>query len=100
MPKNSPVSLCEYRNDPYLIGYFLRNEPQWAFGDHDIAFEMFATKDLSFSKMAFVKWLSDEYSNNISAFNKAWNLEMICFFGPEPSKRLKTIRLIKVGKIL
>ncbi len=71
--------LLGYRDDPFLVGYFLRNEPQWAFGDHDLAFEMFATGDLSFTKMAFAKWLGEKYGDDLGAFNKAWNLNLKAF---------------------
>ncbi len=71
--------LSSFRDDPFLIGYFLRNEPQWAFGDHDLAFEMFATGDMSFSRLAFIKFLENKYGNDVSAFNKAWNLELGVF---------------------
>ncbi len=73
------TQLREYRDDPYLIGYFLRNEPQWAFGDNDIAFEMFAVKDMSFSKRAFVKWLTEKYGDDLSSFNTAWKLHLGAF---------------------
>lgn len=32
--------LVAYRDDPYLIGYFLRNEPLWGFGQFRIAEEL------------------------------------------------------------
>ncbi len=63
------------KDDPYLIGYFLRNEPTWAFGDHTIAFEMFATDQPSASKQAFVAWLKERYPT-VAAFNRAWKLEL------------------------
>jgi hypothetical protein len=50
--------LNDFNGDPYLIGYFLRNEPLWAFGAHDIAFEMFATAQPSESKNQFTLWIS------------------------------------------
>ncbi|MBW6537555.1 MAG: hypothetical protein K0B11_21280, partial [Mariniphaga sp.] len=62
-----------FKGDPYLIGYFLRNEPHWAFGAHDIAFEMFATAQQSESKHTFARWLSTQYPN-IGEFNQKWNL--------------------------
>ena len=39
-----------YRNDKFLIGYFLSNEPHWAFGDNNLAFEMFALNTPSVTK--------------------------------------------------
>ncbi len=70
--------LNEYKGDPYLIGYFLRNEPHWAFGAHDIAFEMFATQQASESKRRFSQWLSERYPN-IESFNKTWNMDIESF---------------------
>ncbi|MDB4584121.1 beta-galactosidase [Draconibacterium sp.] len=70
--------LNTYKNDPYLIGYFLRNEPHWAFGAHDIAFEMFATNQPSQSKNFFAKWLTQQYSS-IKDFNTNWNLQLANF---------------------
>ncbi|MFV0590793.1 MAG: beta-galactosidase [Draconibacterium sp.] len=87
--------LNEYKNDSFLIGYFLRNEPNWAFGAHDIAFEMFATPQSSASKNTFAKWLSQQYSS-INDFNKSWNLGLPNFdavtqmvFDDYPSEKAK-----------
>ena len=70
--------LNEFKDDPYLIGYFLRNEPTWAFGANDIAFEMFATNQPSESKNTFAKWLSTKYAN-IQELNENWNLNLNSF---------------------
>jgi hypothetical protein len=87
--------LIDFKGDPYLIGYFLRNEPHWAFGAHDIAYEMFATAQPSESKKQFALWLSNEY-HGIEAFNNAWNLELDNFnaigeqvFEEYPSEKAK-----------
>lgn len=68
--------LIDYNDDPYLIGYFLRNEPQWAFGYHNLAFEMFATDQQSATKDEFVSWITKKYENNLTAFNKSWQLDL------------------------
>lgn len=68
--------LNDYKDDPYLIGYFLRNEPQWAFGYHNLAYEMFATDQPSATKDEFIKWINSKYDNNIQSFKKAWNLNI------------------------
>jgi len=87
--------LNEYKNDPFLIGYFLRNEPNWAFGKHDLAFEMFATTQQSSSKNTFAKWLSQKYAS-IKEFNESWNIELPDFetitqevFDDYPSEKAK-----------
>ena len=66
------------RDDPYLIGYFLVNEPKWAFGDNNVAFEMFATDTPSFAKKEMARWLQKKYGN-IRAFNGAWNQNLADF---------------------
>ena len=43
--------------DRCLIGYFLQYEPHWAFGDNNLAFEMFAKATLSFTIKERSKWL-------------------------------------------
>ena len=73
--KNFAQQLNEFKDDKYLIGYFLRNEPTWAFGSNDVAFEMFATAQLSESKMEFARWLAERYGS-IDEFNKQWNLKL------------------------
>lgn len=93
--KEFAQQLNEYKDDSYLIGYFLRNEPNWAFGVHDIAFEMFATTQPSESKNTFAKWLSLQYSS-VDELNSAWNLDLPDFetltqqvFDNYPSEKAK-----------
>lgn len=64
--------LESYKDDKYLIGYFLSNEPHWAFGDNNIAFEMFATNDASATKLKMSDWLKSKYKGSITAFNNSW----------------------------
>lgn len=68
--------LNDYKDDPYMVGYFLRNEPQWAFGYHNLAYEMFATGTPSATREEFVRWISGKYNNDLKSFNKAWDLEL------------------------
>lgn len=93
--KRFASQLESFKGDPYLIGYFLRNEPHWAFGAHDIAFEMFASAQPSESKYNFARWISTQYPN-IDDFNKSWNLELENFekltsqvFEEYPSEKAK-----------
>lgn len=93
--KQFAQQLSEFKNDPYLIGYFLRNEPNWAFGAHDIAYEMFATNQPSESKNYFAKWLSQHYST-IQELNKNWKINLPDFetlttqiFEEYPSEKAK-----------
>ena len=65
--------MAAYRDDPYLIGYFLRNEPLWAFGDNIIASEMLSTDTPSFTRRELIKWLKERYHSDVSALSAAWN---------------------------
>ncbi len=69
------AQLEKFKTDEYLIGYFLRNEPTWAFGEHDIAFEMFATGQASESKKEFARWLAEKYGS-IEELNKQWKIKL------------------------
>ncbi|MEP6627640.1 MAG: hypothetical protein ABJA32_06625 [Ginsengibacter sp.] len=64
------------KDDPYMIGYFLRNEPQWAFGYHNIAYEMFGTNQKSDTKTKFIEWIEKKYDGKTDAFNDAWKLNI------------------------
>ena len=68
--------LESYKNDPYLIGYFLSNEPQWAFGDNNLSLEMFATNTPSAAKQQMAEWLKNKYKGDLKSFNKAWNQKL------------------------
>ena len=63
------------KDNPLIIGYFLGNEPHWAFGDNDIAYEMFATTQSSYTKIEFISRLKKKYAN-VDAFNIAWKLSL------------------------
>jgi hypothetical protein len=64
--------LATFKEDKFLIGYFLSNEPHWAFGDNNIAFEMFATNEASAAKVKMSEWLKNKYNSSISTFNNTW----------------------------
>ncbi|MDR1336963.1 MAG: hypothetical protein LBK22_09055, partial [Tannerella sp.] len=61
------------REEKRLIGYFLCNEPKWAFGDNVLAYEMFATPQLSYTKLRLVARLKEKYPRT-EDFNAAWNV--------------------------
>jgi hypothetical protein len=68
--------LMDYKDDPYMVGYFLRNEPQWAFGYHNLGYEMFGTNQQSRTKDEFIKWIGEKYKGDVNEFNKAWKLDL------------------------
>ncbi len=90
--------LEDFKNDPYLIGYFLINEPHWGFGYHNLAFEMFATDAPSATKTAFIEWLEEQYEGRIDSFNREWRLSLSDFaalnvetFREYPSERAEQL---------
>jgi hypothetical protein len=68
-----------FKDDPYLIGYFLRNEPHWAFGAHNLALEMFKTDQPSHTKTACIEWLEARYEGDLPAFQQAWGMDLAAF---------------------
>lgn len=70
------LQLESYKDDPYMVGYFLRNEPQWAFGYHNLAYEMFATRQESRTKEEFISWLEKKYEGDIKTVNAKWKLNL------------------------
>jgi hypothetical protein len=91
--KKFAEQLANYKNDPYLIGYFLQNEPNWAFGYHNVAYEMFGTGQQSQTKDEFIRWIAAKYNNNVNTLNEAWKLGLKSFedlksitFSEYPSK--------------
>lgn len=61
------------RDDRRLIGYFMRNEPHWAFVDGLNLTEQMLRSSVRFSsKERFVEWLEEKYGSSVSALNDAW----------------------------
>ncbi|MEZ0537834.1 beta-galactosidase [Caldicellulosiruptoraceae bacterium PP1] len=71
------TQLKQFEDDKYMIGYFLTNEPHWAFVDNlNIAQEMLECDFELASKDAFIDFISKKYNNDIKLFNKSWNLSL------------------------
>lgn len=69
-----------YKDDPYLIGYFLRNEPHWAFGKNNLAFEMIKKNQESATEEKLISWLKAKYQK-VTHLNEAWMTEFSSFEG-------------------
>lgn len=67
------------REDPLMIGYFLGNEPHWAFGEFNLAREMMYKNDQSFTRKKFVQWLAQKYQYDPFALSAAWAYEFHSF---------------------
>ena len=64
--------LLPRRDDPWMIGYFLRNEPSWAFVDNlIIADEVLRDPEATVSKDRLISWLQEKYGD-VAALNAAW----------------------------
>lgn len=72
--------LATYKDDPYLIGYFMNNEPGWAYiPTINLAEELLSKGDGFVSKDKLIEFLTQQYKNDIQVFNKAWNTEFSQF---------------------
>ncbi|WP_337098415.1 beta-galactosidase [Paenibacillus sp. YIM B09110] len=65
--------LIGMRDDRRLIGYFMRNEPQWAFVDGlNLTKQMLRSPLRFLSKERFVEWVKEKYNAIIAELNTAW----------------------------
>ncbi len=66
-------SLERRKDDPLMIGYFLRNEPAWAFVDNlVIADEVLYNPARTVCKDKLIEFLKDRY-HDVAELNRAWN---------------------------
>lgn len=78
--ENYAKQLEAYLGDPLLIGYFMRNEPHWAFVDQlNITEKMLEHPEPFESKHAFIKFIRSRYDSSINHWNTAWNTDFINF---------------------
>lgn len=68
--------LASRKDDPWMIGYFLRNEPSWAFVDNLVlADEVLHNPDRSVCKEELIAWLKERYGS-IEELNRQWGVSM------------------------
>ena len=66
--------------NPYLIGYFTNNEPEWLVQhDVNISERLLANQKKLYSKIELVHFLQDKYNDSIQVFNKSWNCNLNSF---------------------
>ena len=71
--------LVPYQNDPYLIGYFVTNEPEWqAYDQVNLGLKLLEAKGCTASKKALVSFLQQKY-HQIEKLNEAWGLHLNSF---------------------
>jgi hypothetical protein len=71
--------LAAFRDDPNLIGYFMRNEPKWAFGGRNIASEMLEANPGTETRKALAHWLRKRYKDDTADWSVAWGLGLRSF---------------------
>lgn len=77
--ENFACQLKEFQDDKYLIGYFMRNEPMWAFEETIlICEEMLAHPGSFVSKDRFLAKMMEKYGA-IERLNQAWNTRFDSF---------------------
>lgn len=73
------AQLGEIKGDPYIVGYFMTNEPEWAFIEGLEISEMLLGNPAPLeTKRVFLHFLQEKYAD-IRAFNAAWNLDLASF---------------------
>lgn len=74
------MTLQARREDPWMIGYFLRNEPGWAFVDDlIIADEVLRDPEYTYCKRGVIAFLRAKYAGEIAMLNQAWGTEYADF---------------------
>lgn len=77
--KKNAQALAAKKDDPMMIGYFLRNEPSWAFVDNLVlADEVLYNPQRTVCKEKLVEELKEKY-HEIKALNQAWNVNLQSF---------------------
>jgi hypothetical protein len=71
--------LRPFRDDPNLIGYFMDNEPKWAFEARNLAAEMLETKPGTQTRRALAHWLRTRYKDDPADWSVAWGLGLRSF---------------------
>ncbi len=71
--------LTAFAGDPYMIGYFLRNEPEWAFVQNLLIAEKVLENEVdTMCKQKFIEHLKEKYGE-IGALNVAWKQNYATF---------------------
>ncbi len=65
--------------DPFLIGYFMTNEPKWAFGAYNLASEILEEEEGSFTRQALAEFIAGRYEGDSEKWRSAWNMSHIEF---------------------
>ncbi len=72
--------LAPLKDDPFLIGYFVTNEPEWFFADINLTERLMASAQPLASKYAFIDRMRRKYGD-IHSLNRAWGTQYGGFDG-------------------
>jgi hypothetical protein len=72
-------ALAPHQEDRALIGYFMRNEPLWAFGPNNLAAEMLEANPGTATRKELARWLSRRYAGDAAGWARAWGLGLTAF---------------------
>lgn len=73
------AQLAEWKDAPWLIGYFLRNEPEFNFVENlAIADEVLRNPARTYCRQGLIDFLKERYGD-IEALNKAWKTDFADF---------------------
>lgn len=87
--RKSARALEKRKSDPLMIGYFLRNEPAWAFVDNLVlADEVLMNSADTFCKKALMEFLKEKYCS-IENLNEAWGCALSGFKELENPDQIK-----------
>jgi hypothetical protein len=67
------------KNDPFLIGYFLSNEPLWGFGRFNLASEMLESNPGTATRRELAAWVRRKYDGDVDAWSRAWGKSFRAF---------------------
>jgi hypothetical protein len=62
-------------NDPFLLGYFMCNEPQWGFGTFNLASEILEARPGSHTRKALASFVAQRYDGDAERWGRAWGVE-------------------------
>ncbi|WP_024291123.1 beta-galactosidase [Lacrimispora indolis] len=70
--------MAPFADNPYMIGYFINNEPEWRFQEVNLAERTFSHPQCLESKKKLVELLKEKYGT-IEALNASWDVKMSAF---------------------
>ena len=77
--KTFAKQIIKYCEDPYLLGYFINNEPEWMSQQLNMTEYMLKTNVEYESKGVFIEFLKKRYVNDTSLLNNSWGTKFSDF---------------------